>query len=82
MDEHVMEALGKSKVVIKGGKVVSVEKPLIDFCPLFQKYRGIEKFTPRSFRRTWSFVLRTLACAPKKEKWKWVISYHSEYLKL
>ncbi|MDR2623364.1 MAG: DUF2099 family protein [Methanobrevibacter sp.] len=43
MDEHVIEAMGKSKVVIKDGRVVEVDDPKIDYCPLFHKKRGIEK---------------------------------------
>lgn len=38
-----MEALGKARIVIKDGKVVEVGEPQVEFCPLFYKYRGIEK---------------------------------------
>jgi putative methanogenesis marker protein 8 len=44
-DEHVMETLGMSRVVIRDGKVVSVTEPKLTFCPLFHKYKGIEKIT-------------------------------------
>lgn len=44
-DEHVMETLGMSRVVIRNGKVVSVSEPKLEFCPLFCKYRGIERIT-------------------------------------
>jgi len=50
MDEHIIEALGKSKVIIRGGKVVSVEDPIVDYCPLFDKYRGIKKLTKESIK--------------------------------
>ena len=29
MDEHVMEALGKAKIIIRDGKVVEVEEPQV-----------------------------------------------------
>ena len=38
---HVIEAMGKTKVVIEDGKVVSVGKPAVIYCPLFMKHRGI-----------------------------------------
>ena len=50
MDEHVMEALGKTRVRVKDGKVVEVGEPKIDYCPIFDKYRGIKKLTPETVR--------------------------------
>ena len=41
MDEHIIEALGKTRVRIKDGKVVEVGEPKIDYCPIFDKYRVI-----------------------------------------
>jgi hypothetical protein len=40
MDEHIIEAMGKSKIVIRNGKVVEVGDSKIDYCPLFHKHRG------------------------------------------
>ena len=42
-DEHVVEALGKARVVIKNGKVTEVGEPLIGYCPIFDKHRGIKQ---------------------------------------
>ena len=36
-DHHVIEALGKTEVVIENGEVISVGDPLIDYCPIFDK---------------------------------------------
>ena len=36
-DHHVIEALGKTEVVIENGEVVSVGEPLVEYCPLFDK---------------------------------------------
>ncbi len=55
MDEHVMEALGRAKVIIRDGKVVKVDQPQIDFCPLFHKYRGIEKLNPQVIEENMEF---------------------------
>ena len=41
-DIHIMEALGRAKVVVKNGKVVEVGEPLIKYCPLFAKHRNIK----------------------------------------
>jgi len=55
MDEHVIEALGKAKVKVKNGKVVEVGEPKIDYCPIFDKYRGIKKFTPETVKENIEF---------------------------
>ncbi|MBQ9025522.1 MAG: DUF2099 family protein [Methanobrevibacter sp.] len=36
-DHHVIEALGKTEVVIENGEVVSVGDPLVEYCPIFDK---------------------------------------------
>ena len=43
MGRHVMECLGKSRVVIEDGKVVEVGEPRVKSCPLFKKHRGIDE---------------------------------------
>jgi putative methanogenesis marker protein 8 len=49
-DRHVMEALGKTRVVVENGKVVEVGQPQTDYCPIFAKVRNIRQFTPESVR--------------------------------
>lgn len=58
MDEHVTEALGKTKIVIRDGKVVHVGNPIIRYCPLFDKYRGIKELTPSSIRENIEFRIK------------------------
>ncbi len=55
MDEHVIEALGKAKIRVKNGKVVEVGEPKIDYCPIFDKYRGIKKLTPETIKENIEF---------------------------
>ena len=55
MDEHVIEALGKARVTVQDGKVVDVEEPKIEYCPLFHKHRGIEKLTEEEIRNNIQF---------------------------
>ena len=45
MSEHIVEAIGLSKVTIKDGKVIDVSEPKLDYCPLFHHHRGMEKIT-------------------------------------
>lgn len=43
VDEHVIEGLGKARIVIRNGKVVDVGEPSLEYCPIFDKHRGIKK---------------------------------------
>jgi len=70
LDEHVMEALGKSKVIIKNGKVLKVEEPLIDYCPLFHKYRGIKKLTPQVIKENMEFRINDFGMCTSQRKLK------------
>lgn len=54
-DRHVMEALGKTRVVVENGKVVEVGMPQTDYCPIFDKVRNIKKFTPESVKANIDF---------------------------
>ena len=50
MSEHIVEAIGLSKVTIKDGKVIDVSEPKLDYCPLFHHHRGIEKITKKAIK--------------------------------
>lgn len=65
MDEHVMEALGKSRIVIRNGKVVEVSEPLIEYCPLFHKYRNIKEITPEAIKENMEFRIRDFGMCTK-----------------
>jgi len=67
-DRHVMEALGKTRVVIEDGKVVEVGEPQLDYCPLFFKHRGIEKITAEIVRNNIEFRIKDFGmCAPDRK---------------
>ncbi|UXM85461.1 methanogenesis marker 8 protein [Methanococcus aeolicus] len=57
-DIHVMEALGKSKIVVKNGKVVEVGEPLIKYCPLFAKHRGINELNKDTIKENIEFRIK------------------------
>jgi putative methanogenesis marker protein 8 len=66
-DEHVIEAMGKSKILIKNGKVVEVSNPEIDYCPLFEKYRGIKKLDTKSITENIEFRIQDFGmCTPNR----------------
>lgn len=45
MSEHIIEALGLSRITIEDGKVIDVTEPEVEYCPLFDHHRGIKKLT-------------------------------------
>ncbi len=48
---HIMEILGRTKVVIKDGKVVEVGEPQVKWCPLWNKAAGVENITQEAARQ-------------------------------
>jgi len=48
---HIMEILGRTKVVIKDGKVVEVGEPQVKWCPLWNKVTGVEDITQEAARQ-------------------------------
>ena len=68
MDRHVIEALGKTRVVIKDGKVVEVGVPEVEYCPLFAKMRNIQTITPEAVRENIEFRIRDFGmCTPQRK---------------
>lgn len=56
MDE--MELLGRTRVRVKDGRVVDTGEPLIRWCPLFDKVRGIKEITPDAAAANMEFRMR------------------------
>ncbi|MBO7409437.1 MAG: DUF2099 family protein [Candidatus Methanomethylophilaceae archaeon] len=68
MGRHVMEALGKARVVIEDGKVVSVGEPVVKYCPLFYKYRGIKELNCDTIRENMEFRMMAFGmCCPNRD---------------
>ncbi|VVB93551.1 Uncharacterised protein [uncultured archaeon] len=57
-DRHVMEALGKARVVVESGKVVEAGEPQTEYCPIFDKVRGIKKFTSKTAKENIEFRIK------------------------
>jgi putative methanogenesis marker protein 8 len=68
MDRHVIEALGKARIVIKDGKVVEVGQPEVEYCPLFAKVRNIQVITPEVIRENVEFRIKDFGmCTPQRK---------------
>jgi len=68
MDRHVMEAMGKAKVIVEDGKVVYVGEPEVEYCPLFFKHRGIVKITPEIVKSNVQFRIEDFGmCSPSRK---------------
>jgi len=64
-DIHVMEVLGNAKVTVKNGKVVDVSDPIISFCPLFAKHRGINEINKESIQKNVEFRIESFGLFTK-----------------
>ena len=68
MSEHVIEALGLSKITIKDGKVVDVTEPEVEYCPLFDHHRGIKKLTTDVIAKNIQFRIDDFGmCTPERQ---------------
>lgn len=59
MSRHVMECLGMSRVTIEDGKVVDVTEPIVRYCPLFAKRRGMEELNKDTIRENIEFRIES-----------------------
>ena len=50
-DRHVFETMGKTRVIVENGKVVEVAKPLLKYCPLWAKIRGITELNEKEIKK-------------------------------
>ena len=57
-DRHVFETMGKTKVVVENGKVVEVGKPLLKYCPLWAKIRGIKELNEKAVKENVEFRIQ------------------------
>ncbi|MCQ2971385.1 putative methanogenesis marker protein 8 [Methanobrevibacter gottschalkii] len=68
MSEHIIEALGLSKVIIKDGKVIDVSEPQVEYCPLFDHHRGIKKLTSEIIAKNIKFRIDDFGmCMPNRQ---------------
>ena len=65
---HIMELLGKTRVVIKDGKVVEVEEPEVEWCPLFAKLRGVQDITSEEVKKNMESRISDLGMFTEKRQ--------------
>ncbi|WP_423792812.1 methanogenesis marker 8 protein [Methanocaldococcus indicus] len=64
---HIMEALG-ARVYIKDGKVVKVEDTKLEYCPIYDKHRGIKKIDKDKIRENIEFRIKEFGLFTKNRK--------------
>ncbi len=57
---HIMELFGKTRVVVKDGKVVEVGEPIADWCPVFSKVASVSKLTAQEAKKNMEYRIREL----------------------
>ena len=68
MSEHTIEALGRSRITIKDGKVISVSEPEVEYCPLFDHHRGLKELTPEIIAKNIQFRIDDFGmCTPNRQ---------------
>lgn len=67
-DHHVFQALGLTRVVIEDGKVVSVSEPKLDYCPLYKKFRNLDRITPEAVKENVEARIREFGLCTENRK--------------
>ena len=55
---HIVEMMGKTRVVVNDGKIIEVGEPEIEWCPLIAKLSGIQKITSEEVERNVEYKIR------------------------
>ena len=55
-----MELFGKTRVMVKKGKVVEVGEPVAEWCPVFSKTSGVSKLTSHEAKKNMEYRIREL----------------------
>jgi putative methanogenesis marker protein 8 len=67
-DRHIFETMGKARVVVENGKVVEVGKPLLKYCPLWAKIRGIKELNEKVIKENIEFRIQDFGmCTADRE---------------
>lgn len=67
MDEHIIEGLGKTRIVIRNGKVAEVGDPQLSYCPVFDKHRGIKHIDKDVIAKNIQFRIDDFGmCTPRR----------------
>lgn len=66
-DKHVIETLGKVKVVIENGEITSVDSSEVKYCPMFHAMHGVEELNEEFIRKNINFRIKDFGmCTPER----------------
>ncbi len=63
-----MELFGKTRVVVKDGKVVEAGEPIADWCPVFSKVSNVSRLTSLEARKNMEYRIRELGMFTPRRK--------------
>jgi putative methanogenesis marker protein 8 len=68
-DEHIIEAIGKTRVIIRNGRVISVGEPLIKECPLARRFaRPVHTISPDEVAENIRYRISSFGmCTPDRQ---------------
>ncbi len=70
---HVMELFGKTRIVVKDGKVVDVGEPTADWCPVFSKVADVSRLTSEEAKKNMEYRIRELGMFTPKRRFDYGI---------
>ena len=66
-DKHVIEALGKVRVVIENGEITEVGSSDVKYCPMFHAMHGVEELDEEFIRKNINFRIKDFGmCTPDR----------------
>lgn len=66
-DKHVIETLGKVRVVIENGEITEVGESEMKYCPMFHAMHGVEELDEEFIRKNINFRIRDFGmCTPER----------------
>ncbi|HTY15512.1 MAG TPA: methanogenesis marker 8 protein [Methanoregulaceae archaeon] len=68
-DEHIIEAIGKCRIVVRNGEVVEVGPPLIARCPLAERFaKPVKEITPGAVKENWENRIRQFGMCTERRQ--------------
>ena len=66
-DKHVIEALGKVRVVIENGEITEVGSSEVKYCPMFHAMHGVKELNEEFIRKNINFRIKDFGmCTPER----------------
>ena len=66
-DKHVIEALGKDRVVIENGEITELGSSEVKYCPMFHAMHGVKELNEEFIRKNINFRIKDFGmCTPER----------------